>query len=279
MLKDKENVTFMGKTLTPQDFSSNLWSETSINFGLNNYSRRSYLPEGYMSFDIFKKYERQFVEAGTAIFQEKDPADLMYVIIKGKVTISKQIMPGVEKTLSVLEEGEYFGEMSLLLNVSRSASATAIEDTELVGLKVDDFKKLWRDHPEVGMSMLIQLASRLEKTNKEAILMALELALAEHQNYSSATFPGEQIIVATGSFDVKNISGVLRRRKEVQWEPHTKVVISLIKPGQGQDALLYIIQTDDARETMKLTSCFKDLVQWTFSFAVSTNDEFLETLI
>ncbi len=234
-----------------------------------------------MSLDIFENYTREKKEAGSVIFREKDPGDLMYVIIKGKVNISKQIMPGVEKMLQVLEEGEYFGEMSLLLNASRSATAIAVEETELIGLKLDDFKKMWREHPEVGMSMLIQLASRLEKTNKEAILLALELALAEQtpREYTTAIFPGEQMIVATGSFDVKNLPDVFRCRKELQWEPPTKILVSLIKPGQGEDALIYILQTDDAREAMKLTSCFKNLVQWSFSLAVSTDDEFLDTLM
>ncbi len=232
-----------------------------------------------MNLEVYKDYERSFVKAGTVIFREKESADVMYIIVKGRVNISKQVMAGVNKTLSVLEEGEYFGEMSLLLHASRSASATAVEDAELVKLERDDFKQILRHSPDAAMAMLIQLASRLEKTNREAILLALELALAEQtpQEYVSATFPGEQIIVASGSFEAKNIPEVLKGRTNLQWDPHTKILVSLFKPGQEQDALIYVIQTNDVREAMKLTSCFKNLVQWKISLAVSTEDEFLDS--
>ncbi len=232
-----------------------------------------------MSLEIFASYPRQNVTAGAVIFQERAPADIMYVILKGKVTISKHIMAGVEKTMSVLEAGEYFGEMSLLLNEGRSATATAMEDTELVGLTLDDFKQLWREHPEMGMSMLIQLASRLQKTNKEAILLSLEQALAEHQEYAPGVVPGQHLIVATGSFELKHLSEVLQRRGEIAWGSGTKVLFHVLKPGRGQDALLYIFQTDDAREPLKLTSCFQELVQWDFSFAIHTGDECLDSLV
>jgi len=129
------------------------------------------------------------------------------------------------------------------------------------------------------MAMLIQLATRLETTNQEAILLALELALAEHKPREYASVSGEQMIVATGSFEIKDMREVLRRRKELQWSSHTKIILNILKPGQGQDALIYVMETDDIRETIKLTSCFKELVKWTISFAISTDDEFLDTLI
>ena len=51
---------------------------------------------------------------------------------------------------------------------------------------------------------------------------------------------------------------------------------SLIKPGQVQDGLMYIFQTDDILEVMRLIACFKELVQWNISLAVSTDGEFLD---
>jgi CRP-like cAMP-binding protein len=66
------------------------------------------------------------------------------------------------------------------LNAPRSATATALEETELITLSRDDFKQMLREYPQAGMAMLIQLSNRLEKANQEAILLALELALIEH---------------------------------------------------------------------------------------------------
>jgi len=234
-----------------------------------------------MNLEMYGKYGRQVVEAGTIIFREKDPGDMMYVIANGRVRISKHVVEGVDKTLSILEEGEYFGEMSLLLNAPRSATATAFEETTLITLTRDDFKQMLREYPEAGMAMLIQLASRLEKANREAILLALELALIEHtpQKYASTGLPGEYTIIATGSFDIKNLKDVIRCQKNLHWDHQTSLLASLITPGQGQNALTYIFQTPDARETLKLASCFQNLVQWKISLAVSTDDEVLDTLL
>lgn len=234
-----------------------------------------------MNLAMYANYEQQVVKAGTVIFQEKDPGDFMYIIVSGRVSISKHVIEGVDKTLSFLEEGEYFGEMSLLLNTTRSATATAVEDTVLISLTRDDLKHILREHPEAGMAMLIQLATRLEKANKEAILLALELALLEQgpQQYSSTTFPGKQLIIATGSFEMKHLEEVLRCRKELHWPPHTTVIASLLKPGQCQDALIYIFQTQDIRETFRLASCFKHFVQWKISLAVSAEDDLLDSFL
>ena len=78
----------------------------------------------------------------------------MYVIIKGRITISKQVMAGLDKTLTTLEEGDYFGEMSLLLNATRTATATALEDSTLIKLSREEFKQILKKSPEVGMTML-----------------------------------------------------------------------------------------------------------------------------
>lgn len=234
-----------------------------------------------MNLEMYGKYERQVIEAGTIIFREKDPGEMMYVIAKGRVRISKHVVEGVDKTLSILEEGEYFGEMSLLLNAPRSATATAVEETTLIKLSREDFKQLLREYPEAGMSMLIQLASRLEKANREAILLALELALIEQTppQYASVGLAGEYTIIAIGSFDLKDLKDVLRCRKDLHWNPQTSLLANLISPGQGQNALTYIFQTSDARETLKLAACFKNFVQWKMSLAVSTDDDMLDTLL
>ena len=233
-----------------------------------------------MNLEFFEKYEWEKVPAGTIIFRENDPGDAMYIITSGRVAILKRVMEKVDKTLGILEAGEYFGEMSLLLKADRTATARAIEDTEIVKLTRDTFRELLQEHFEVGINLLIQLAHRLEKANEEAILSALELELSKRKPrpYLSTLLPEEQVIVATGSFEARDMQDVLRLRKELHWDRNTNVIVSLIKPGQVCDALVYIIQTDEVREVMKLTACFKNLVQWKISLAVSADDELIDEL-
>ena len=234
-----------------------------------------------MHLEIFDSYERRVVKAGTTIFRENEPGDIMYIIFSGRVAISKQVMEKVSKTLNILEAGEYFGEMSLLLKADRTATARAIEDTELIEISREKFRSVLQEHYEVGVNLLIQLAHRLEKANEEAILAAFELELSKRKpaSYLSTVLPSEQVIVATGSFEAKNLQEILKSRREIHWDRETNVIASLIKPGQIQDALMYILQTDDIREVMKLTACFKELVQWNISLAVSTDADLLDNLL
>jgi signal-transduction protein with cAMP-binding, CBS, and nucleotidyltransferase domain len=184
-------------------------------------------------------------------------------------------MEKIDKTLGILEAGEYFGEMSLLLKADRTATAKAVEDTVLVKLTRDTFRQLLQEHFEVGVNLLIQLAHRLEKANEEAILAALELELSRRKPtaFLPTLLPLEQVVIATGSFDAKNMQEVFRLRKQLQWSPDTNVLLGLIKPGQSKEALLYILQTDDIRELIKLTTCFNGLVQWDISIAVAADEE------
>jgi len=65
------------------------------------------------------------LRAGESLFREGDPGDAMYVVMEGRVRISKQI-PGVgEEALGILERGDYFGEMALIDRQPRSADAKA----------------------------------------------------------------------------------------------------------------------------------------------------------
>ena len=63
--------------------------------------------------------------SGEVIFREGDPADRMFVVLSGKVRISKQIPGAGEEALAILERGDYFGEMALIDSLPRSADARA----------------------------------------------------------------------------------------------------------------------------------------------------------
>jgi CRP/FNR family cyclic AMP-dependent transcriptional regulator len=98
--------------------------------------------------------------AGTALFHEGDPGDKMYVIRSGKVRISKR-MSGVEQTLGLLLPGEFFGEMALLCNRPRSATATVVEAARLLVIDAQTFETMLRTNLEVAVRMIRKLAQRL----------------------------------------------------------------------------------------------------------------------
>jgi len=79
--------------------------------------------------------EKRF-RPGARIFREGDPGDAMYIVLEGRVRISKQI-PGVgEEALGILERGDYFGEMALIDHQPRSADARAHDPDGAVVLAI-----------------------------------------------------------------------------------------------------------------------------------------------
>jgi membrane protein len=99
---------------------------------------------------------------GEKLFEEGDAGSEMYYIVSGEVDITKG-----ERQLACLKEGEYFGEMSMLLGVSRTASAVVASDSaELVRISMQNFDTILREEPRIVRSMLIKMAERLESTNR-----------------------------------------------------------------------------------------------------------------
>jgi len=106
------------------------------------------------------------IPAGTALFQEGDRGEEMYIIQSGKVKISKRIR-GVEKTLATLEKGEFFGEMAILNDKPRSATAETLEECEMLVIDRKTFDALIRGNVEIAVRFIKRLADRLRETNDQ----------------------------------------------------------------------------------------------------------------
>lgn len=113
---------------------------------------------------------------GTMIFQHGDAGDKLYLILEGKVRISREV-PGMgEEALAILGPGELFGEMALLDESPRSADARAHERCQLLTIAKDGFDDLlFMDKElayEVLWSMVRMLASRLRETNDKLTFLS-----------------------------------------------------------------------------------------------------------
>jgi CRP/FNR family transcriptional regulator, cyclic AMP receptor protein len=103
---------------------------------------------------------------GERLFTEGDAGDKLYIILSGKIKLTKASVDGRENLQSVHGPGEMFGELSLFDPVPRTASATAITDTELAGLAHDDVRTWLSSRPEVAIHLLQALAQRLRRINE-----------------------------------------------------------------------------------------------------------------
>nr|WP_153825160.1 cyclic nucleotide-binding domain-containing protein [Polyangium spumosum] len=114
---------------------------------------------------------------GTKIFQHGDPGDKLYIILEGKVRISREV-PGMgEEALAVLGPGSVFGEMSLLDEAPRSADARVHERCRLLTVPKDAFEDLLFLHKdlayEVLWSFVRMLTQRLRETNDKLTFLTV----------------------------------------------------------------------------------------------------------
>lgn len=114
---------------------------------------------------LFSKFGKR-IPANTVLFQEGDLGEEMYIVQSGKVKISKRIR-GVEKTLATLEKGEFFGEMAILNDKPRSATAETIEDCDMLVIDRKTFEALIRGNAEIAVRFIKRLADRLRETNDQ----------------------------------------------------------------------------------------------------------------
>jgi len=82
------------------------------------------------------------LEAGDFLFEEGEPGDAFYIVFKGAIEITKSRPDGSTEKLAVRRGGEGFGEMALLNDAPRSATARALEPTQLMTVMREDFEKL-----------------------------------------------------------------------------------------------------------------------------------------
>src|SRR5271168_2900503 len=90
----------------------------------------------------------EMFDTGHEIFHEGDLGDCMYVVLRGSVGITRTPAGSAPLLLDLIKQGDYFGEMCLVDNQSRSADATAQEVTELQVLRREDLEKLMTIAPQ-----------------------------------------------------------------------------------------------------------------------------------
>ncbi|MGQ9617462.1 MAG: Crp/Fnr family transcriptional regulator [Candidatus Aminicenantia bacterium] len=104
----------------------------------------------------------------TVIFEEGDKSDSLYIIYEGKVRISKMIPNAGEEALAILEEGNYFGEMSLIEDSFRSAWAIAHSDVVLLEISLQDFRELMDKNKDLSIKVLKSFVKELSNKLREA---------------------------------------------------------------------------------------------------------------
>ena len=114
---------------------------------------------------LFQRFGREFPR-GTVLFREGEPGKEMYVIQGGKVRLTRTIR-GQEKILADLPAGEFFGEMSIINDKPRTATAVVVEDAQLLVLDPRTFEAMIKANTEIAVRMIKKLAARLDVANAQ----------------------------------------------------------------------------------------------------------------
>lgn len=136
------------------------------------------------------------ITRGENLIQEGDVGDTMYVLLKGRVRVSRTVtlslsratVGAAEKSFAELDAAEHpaFGEMALLEHSLRGATITALADGEVLELGNQDFEQLCKDDPVLGYKVIRNIATllsaRLRRTNQDVLKLSSALSLALSQN-------------------------------------------------------------------------------------------------
>lgn len=111
--------------------------------------------------------------AGEIIFCEFEPGENFYLIQSGKIKIVK-ILGELEKTLDVLQPGEFFGEMALLEEAPRTATAIALTDVKLLEFNRTNFEILMQGNPQIVLNILKIFSKRIYDQKRRFMILKLE---------------------------------------------------------------------------------------------------------
>jgi CRP/FNR family cyclic AMP-dependent transcriptional regulator len=110
---------------------------------------------------------------GSVIVFEDDAGDALYLVAAGQVKVVLIAEDGREVILSVLGEGNFFGEMAVIDEEPRSAHVIAMEDSSLLVLRRDDFQHRLRANPEIAISLLREISRRLRRADEKIASLVL----------------------------------------------------------------------------------------------------------
>ena len=119
---------------------------------------------------------------GSIIFEQNAVAETMYVILSGRVEVIKNRKGRITK-LAILEEGDFFGEMSLFDNKPRSATVKAIGDVRLLEIGKNKLLKSIMADPALAFKMLEKMGSRIRRQDDRIMdcLDELKEAASHHE--------------------------------------------------------------------------------------------------
>ena len=125
-----------------------------------------------MDMAAFGRFAKTF-KAGEMIFSEFEPGDTFYLIQSGRVQLVK-LVGDFEKTLDILQPSEMFGEMAILENSPRSATAIALDTVTVLEFNSQNFEVLMLGNPQIALKLLKLFCKRIYDSKRRVMILTLE---------------------------------------------------------------------------------------------------------
>jgi CRP-like cAMP-binding protein len=129
-----------------------------------------------LDLSAFARFARTF-QPGEMIFAEFERGETFYLIQEGRVELVK-VIGNVEKTLDILQPLEMFGEMAILENSPRSATAIALDTVQVLEFNRKNFELLISGNPQIALRLLRTFAKRLYDSKRKFMILTLDEPLA-----------------------------------------------------------------------------------------------------
>ncbi|MEW5821186.1 MAG: Crp/Fnr family transcriptional regulator [Cyanobacteriota bacterium] len=203
---------------------------------------------------LAKTFRRINYPAGNMIVMSEDMGQTFYVIEEGRVKISLASDNLQEVTISLLGQGDFFGEMSILDECPRAADVVALSDVKLLVVQKEHFIQHIHSFPSIGINLLRVLSERLRKVNKRV----------RNKNLSSNGKVIQALLEVAEEQGIISKEGmILPHLTHQEWafyadvsrETFTRSInalkkVDLVKPYDGNTKQFVIIDQDKLRDSV-----------------------------
>lgn len=185
---------------------------------------------------LAERAEQRLYDPGEFILRQGEPGSTLFIVLHGLVKIATNRATGSDIILALVADGQLFGEMALLDGRPRSASAVALEPSEVVILTRQAFLPCLRLYPEAAVALLAELSGRLRSTNH------LISDLATH-NLEARVI--HRLLELGDSFGQRTAKGMvigvrLRQQDLAEMVNSSREQVNRILRSLQQDGLIYV---------------------------------------
>jgi len=204
-------------------------------------------------FQVARLFNQTYYPRQAVVFFQVEKGDHFYVVKSGSVKIFRLAEDGREVILDVFTAGDFFGEMALLDDDTRSATAQTREPTILLTLNRSDFQELIQRRPEITLNIITVLSRRLRQANavienfafQDARGRVIHAVAKLGLNYGKPSPEGLRVGLRVTHQELASLAGTSR-------ETATRVLLEMQNEGLVSFKLHHLVIRDDLETLKKL---------------------------